>query len=147
MSHKIERSVIVKAPIKKVWEAISDYKNFGQWFQARIDQPFEEGKCSSGAMTIPGYEHLPFEIKVIQVVKEELLSFEWAPFINEKTDLSNEPWQLVEFKLESVSEGTRISITESGFEKISEKYREDARRGNEKGWEFQIKNLERYVTR
>lgn len=147
MSHKIERSIVVKASLDKVWEAISNHKNFGQWFQARIDEPFREGQYSRGMMTIPGYEHLPFEIKVVKIEEKKLLAFEWAPFISEEIDLSKEPWQLVEFRVESIAEGIRITVAESGFEKISEKYREDARRGNEQGWEFQMKNLESYVTR
>ena len=54
---------------------------------------------------------------------------------------------LVEFILEDVNGGTRLTIVESGFDKIPLARRAEAFRMNEGGWSEQIQNIERYVTK
>jgi hypothetical protein len=77
---------------------------------------------------------------------ERLFSFTWHPYaIDPKIDYSAEPQTLVEFRLKATAEGTRLTVTESGFEKIPAGRRPTAFRMNEGGWTEQMKNIERHV--
>ena len=62
-------------------------------------------------------------------------------------DYSAEPTTLVEFRLEEVAGGTRLTVVESGFDRIPASRRDEAFRMNEGGWEEQMKNVEQYVAR
>jgi uncharacterized protein YndB with AHSA1/START domain len=37
---RIEKQVVLRAPMDRVWRAISDSQEFGRWFGVRIDGPF-----------------------------------------------------------------------------------------------------------
>ena len=147
MSDRIEKRIELKAPVSRVWRALTDYREFGEWFRVRIDGPFEPGKVSTGQVTYPGYEHLKWEAVVQKMEPERLFSFTWHPAaIDPKTDYSKEPPTLVEFRLEKIPTGTKLVVIESGFEKLPSDRRLEAFRMNEDGWAEQIKNIESYVT-
>jgi len=73
-------------------------------------------------------------------------SFRWVPFgIDAEADPESEPTTLVEFLLEAVPEGTRLTVVESGFDQVPAHRRARAFRMNEGGWAAQGENLRRYV--
>lgn len=148
---RIEISIELKAPVSRVWRALSDYREFGEWFRVKIDGPFVVGQVSRGHMTYPGYEHVRWEAVVQKMEPERLFAFTWPhPKSFEKSDrpqdYSNEPRTLVEFRLEKSETGTLLTVIESGFDKLPADRRIDAFRRNEGGWMQQTKNIEAYVT-
>lgn len=147
MTDRIERSIELKAPISRVWKALTDHQQFGTWFRVNLDGPFVAGKISTGQITFPGYEHIKWEAIVEKIEPEHYFSFSWHPYaIDSKIDYSNEPKTLIEFKLQKIPSGTLITVTESGFEKIPESRRFEAFRMNDNGWAIQLTNIEQYVT-
>jgi uncharacterized protein YndB with AHSA1/START domain len=148
MRDRIEKRIELRAPLSRVWKALTDYREFGEWFRVRIDGPFEPGKVSTGQVTYPGYEHLKWEAVVQKMEPETLFSFTWHPAaIDPKMDYSKEPPTLVEFRLEKIPNGTKLVVIESGFEQLPSDRRLEAFRMNEDGWAEQIKNIESYVTK
>jgi uncharacterized protein YndB with AHSA1/START domain len=146
MSDRIEKRVELKAPISRVWRALTDYREFGQWFCVKIEGPFEPGQPARGQLTYPGYEHLKWEVVVQKMDPERLFSFTWHPYaVDPKMDYSNETPTLVEFRLESTTSGTLLLLSESGFEKIPSGRRLEAFRMNDGGWTQQMKNIEKHV--
>ena len=146
MSDRVEKRIELKAPVARVWRALTDYREFGEWFLVKIDGPFVPGDVSRGHITHPGYEHLKWEAVVKAMEPERLFSFTWHPYaIDPKVDYSAEPQTLVEFRLEKTVSGTLLTVTESGFDKIPAGRRAEAFRMNENGWAQQMKNIERYV--
>ncbi|HJQ52869.1 MAG TPA: SRPBCC family protein [Gemmatimonadaceae bacterium] len=144
---KIEKSVVLRAPRSRVWRAISDSKEFGEWFKVVFTEQFAEGKTVTGRITHRGFENVPMEIHIERVEPEEYFSYRWHPYaIDPKTDYSGEPTTLVEFRLSDSPDGTLLTITESGFDQIPAERRAEAFRMNDGGWTGQIKNIERYVT-
>jgi uncharacterized protein YndB with AHSA1/START domain len=142
----IEKKIELKASPPRVWRALTDYREFGEWFRVKMNQPFIEGQASRGRILNPGYEHLTFEIKVVRLQPETLFGFTWHPYaIDSKVDYSQETPTLVEFRLQKSATGTLLTLTESGFDKIPPDRRDEAWRMNEGGWEQQMKNIERYV--
>jgi len=139
--------MVIHAPRTRVWRAITDFREFGKWFQAEMRDPFVPGALSKGKITYPGYEHLTIEIQVERMEPEHLFSWRWHPYaVDPKQDYSQEPTTLVVFELEEIAEGTRIRVTESGFDKIPLARRADAFRMNSNGWEQQLHNIARHVS-
>ncbi len=146
MSDRIEKQIEIKAPVSRVWRAITDYREFGEWFRVKLDGPFVPGQASTGHITYPGYEHLKWEAVVQKMEPERYFSFTWHPYgIDPKVDYSKEEPTLVEFRLEPTPGGTLLLLTESGFDKVPAGRRAEAYRMNEGGWAEQMKNIERYV--
>src|SRR5215471_7560905 len=63
-SDRIEKRIELKAPLSQVWRALTDYREFGQWFRVKLDGPFVPGQVSRGQITYPGYEHVRREALV-----------------------------------------------------------------------------------
>ena len=148
MQNEIEKSIDLNAPVARVWRALTDHREFGEWFRVDLDGPFAVGEVSRGRITYPGYEHLKWEATVLTMEPERLFSLTWCPYGGDPdTDYSNEPKTLVEFRLEPKSEGTRLVITESGFDALPDDQRRvDALRSNEQGWSEQVKNIAAHVS-
>jgi uncharacterized protein YndB with AHSA1/START domain len=144
---RIERKILLKAPRSRVWRALSDAKEFGDWFGVDFKgKAFVAGKPVQGKITYPGYEHLVMEVLVERVVPERLLSWRWHPAaIDPAVDYSQEPTTLVVFELEEGEGGTSLSVVESGFDKIPAERRATAFRMNASGWEEQMRNIEKHV--
>lgn len=143
---RIEKTIDLKAPVSKVWRALTDHVEFGRWFRARIDGPFVPGQPSRGQITVPGYEHLRWDATVQKMEPERYFSFTWHPYpADPNEDYSKETPTLVEFTLEPIPSGTRLRVVESGFDKIPSKRRDEAFRMNEGGWAAQIKNIAKHV--
>jgi uncharacterized protein YndB with AHSA1/START domain len=146
VNDRIEKRIELKAPVSRVWRALTDYREFGAWFRVKLDGPFVPGQVSRGQITYPGYEHLKWEAVVQKMEPERLFSFTWHPYaVDPKADYSQEPPTLVEFRLEKTASGTLLSLTESGFDKIPPNRRLEAFRRNDGGWTEQMKNIETYV--
>ena len=146
MSDRIEKTIELKAPISRVWRALTDYQEFGQWFRCRLEGPFVPGHVARGRITYPGYEHLRWEVVVQKMEPERLFSFTWHPYaVDPDEDYSKEPSTLVEFTLEKTATGTLLRIVESGFDQLPGKRRDEAFRMNERGWSAQIENIARHL--
>jgi len=146
---RIEKEIVLKAPRSRVWRAISDAREFGEWFKVDMSGvKFVAGEPVQAKMTYPGYEGMPFEMVIDRIEPERLFSFRWHPYgIDSKVDYSSEPMTLIEFTLEEVEGGTKLTITESGFDNIPLARRAEAFRMNSEGWGMQLQNIEEYVTR
>ena len=146
MTDRIEKSVELKAPVSRVWRALTDHHEFGSWFRVKLDGPFVPGRTVRGQITYPGYEHLKWEAVVQKMEPERLFSFTWHPYaIDPNQDYSSEVPTLVEFTLQKIAAGTLLRVVESGFDKLPDKRRFEAFRMNEGGWGEQMKNIAQHV--
>lgn len=146
MQDKIEKRIELKAPVSRVWRALTDYREFSEWFRVKLEGPFVPGRVTSGNVTSKGYEHIKLEATVKELKPESLFSFTWHPYAADpKVDYSKETPTLVEFRLKEIPTGTLLVVTESGFDKIPAHRRDEAFRMDDAGWTSQIKNIERYV--
>jgi uncharacterized protein YndB with AHSA1/START domain len=147
MGHnRIEKHVDLKAPPPRVWKALTDHKEFGEWFGVKLDGPFVVGKTVPGKLTYPGFEHMQWAVDVKKMERERCFSFTWHPFaIDPAVDYNKETPTLVEFTLEAKGTGTHLVVTESGFDKIPAGRRLEAFRMDEEGWIEQMENISKYV--
>jgi uncharacterized protein YndB with AHSA1/START domain len=145
---RIEKQMELKAPVSRVWRALTDYREFGEWFRVNLEGPFVAGQVSRGQITLPGYDHLRMEFVVQKMEPEQLFSYTWHPYaIDPKADYSKETPTLVEFRLEKSANGALLVVTESGFDKIPSDRRLEAFRMTDNGWAQQLKNIESHVAR
>jgi uncharacterized protein YndB with AHSA1/START domain len=154
---RIERQILLRAPLERVWRALSDSTEFGNWFGMRFNSPFSPGATLT-AIIVPTtvnqevakmqkpYERISFEITIEQMQSERLFSFRWHPGEFEPGfDYSSEPTTLVAFTLEKVPDGVLLTVTESGFDQIPLARRAKAFTANEGGWTLVIKLIEEYL--
>jgi uncharacterized protein YndB with AHSA1/START domain len=143
--NSIERQIEIKAPVSKVWSALTDSNQFGQWFNAKMAGPFVAGKTTKAMNTTKGYE-MKMEFHIKQIKPETYFSYAWTPFPMDKTfDYSKEEPTLVEFFLEPSGQGTLLKVKESGFNKITASRRAEAFKMHTGGWEAQLENVKRFL--
>lgn len=146
MTNRIEKTIDLRAPVDRVWRAITDHDEFGQWFRVKLDGPFAPGQRSRGHITYPGYEHVVWEAGIVKMDSPKLFSFTWHPYaVDPKVDYSDETPTLVEFHLEPTADGTRLVIIESGFDALPIHRQADALRMNDGGWAEQTRNIQAHV--
>lgn len=141
---RIQKTVVLRAPRSKVWRALTDPAQFGQWFGVKVEEPFTPGRRVRGPVTTQEYAHLMFEITVDRMEPEQLFSWRWQPGGDPDIDPA-EPETLVIFELEEVAEGTRLTVTESGFDRIPLTRRSKAYRENDEGWTAQLESIRQYL--
>jgi uncharacterized protein YndB with AHSA1/START domain len=153
---RIEKQVLLKAPLERVWRAISDADEFGRWFGARFDGPFVAGTSVTGTITpttvdedvAKSQEPYAGQADTWQIVAVEpphRLAYRWHPYPVEDGDYSQEPTTLVEFTLEETADGVLLRIVESGFDAIPAARRAAAFEGNSEGWEAQTRLVRKYL--
>jgi uncharacterized protein YndB with AHSA1/START domain len=146
MTDRIEKSVELNAPVERVWTALTDHNEFGTWFRVKLEGPFVPGEVSRGHITYPDYEHVCWEATVKRMDEPHYFSFTWHPYaVDPDVDYSGETPTLVEFRLAPTGSGTRLTVTESGFDALPPHRKPDALRMNDGGWAEQMKNIEEYV--
>jgi uncharacterized protein YndB with AHSA1/START domain len=156
---RIEKKIVLRAPLKRVWRAIADSQEFGTWFGLKFDGPFVQGASVRGVIvpsTISSeinalekpHEGVVFEIKIEKIEPERLFSFRWHPnAVKPDFDYSKEPTTLVVFTLEEVAEGVLLTITESGFDRIPLARRAEAFLANQEGWSMMVRVIEEYLAK
>jgi len=156
---RIEKQIMLRAPLDRVWRAISDAAEFGTWFGVEFDGQFAPGASVSGrivptkvddrvAKMQEPHSGMACDVKIERIEPMRLFSFRWHPYaVEHDADYSNEPTTLVQFELEKVPEGTRLTITESGFDRIPLARRAEAFASNEEGWTIQTTLIEKYLAR
>lgn len=154
---RIVKTVLLRAPRERVWRAISDSKRFGAWFGMAFDGPFAAGARITGkivptqadaeiAKSQAPYAGTPVEFTIDRIEPMDLFSFRWHPYaIDKDKDYSQEPTTLIVFELADEAGGTRLTITESGFDKIPLARRAEAFASNEGGWEAQTMLIQKYL--
>lgn len=157
VTDRIEKSILLKAPRARVWRALTDSKEFGEWFGMRFDGAFVPG-ARVGA-TVVGttadpevakaqqqHAGIRFDIFVEAVEPERRFSFHWHPGPPDPTaDYSKDPPTLVEFTLEEVADGVRLTVTESGFDRLPAHRRASAFSSNEQGWGIVITLIAKHL--
>jgi uncharacterized protein YndB with AHSA1/START domain len=154
---RIEKRIVLRAPLDRVWRAVSDAEQFGSWFGVAFDNRFEEGTRLTGkivpttvdpevAKLQEPHRGKPFEFTVERIEPPHRISFRWHPYaIKPGVDYSKEPMTTIVFELEEVAEGVLLTISESGFDRIPLARRAEAFKANEGGWEHQTRLLEKYL--
>jgi len=157
-TNQIEKKMLLRAPIQRVWRALADAKEFGTWFGVKFEGTFKPGAQMKGILITTAvdaevakmqaqYKGTEFSVTIEKMEQDRVFSFRWHPYaVDPKMDYSKEPTTLVTFALEEVAEGVMLTVTESGFDKIPLERRAMAFEANEGGWQIMVGVLEKFVT-
>ncbi len=154
---RIEKKITLRAPVNRVWRAVSDSREFGVWFGVEFEGPFVAGQTLKGRMVPTQVDPevakmqepargLAYDCMVERIEPERLFSFRWHPYeLEPGMDPLKAPTTLVAFELQPVADGTLLTVSESGFDRIPLERRAQAFTSNEGGWEHQTKLIQKYL--
>ena len=121
----------------------------GAWFGVSLaGTRIAPGAQVTGRFTIPGHEHLEFDVTIEEIVPERRFAWRWHPnAIDATADYSSEPRTLVTFTLEDAPDGgTLLRVVETGYDALPAARRAAAFLGNTNGWRGQLqKRLPAYL--
>jgi uncharacterized protein YndB with AHSA1/START domain len=143
---RIERVITINAPLETVFQAISTPEKFILWFSKGVEGDFATG--SQPILDEGEYGH--FRIAIVANDPPTYFAWRWVSgtaFVPQgfMDDPLNHPNTLVEFQLEAVSEGTRVTLTETGFASLPETYAAQNHTDNSGGWDYQLARLVRHA--
>jgi len=142
----IVQDIVINAPIERVWRAVSDSTEFGEWFGLRCDRPFEPGVEVGCAVTKPDeFAGTFFPIWIEEVSPPTRFSFRWHAYAVQPEEQATATTTLVTFTLEPHPEGTLLTIVESGFDDVPLDRRAEAFASNSEGWRIQSENIAKHV--
>ena len=139
---RIEREVMIAAPIERVWDVVTRPEHVGSWFG---DAGAEIDLRPGGAMTITWVKHGTSHAVVERVEPPHAFAYRWARPAHQEVHEGNST--LVEFTLAAEGEQTRLRVVESGFRglEISPEEQEKYAEGNTKGWKSELDELQAYL--
>ena len=154
---RIQKQTLLRAPLDRVWRAITDAEEFGRWFGVRFDGPFVEGKPVSATITPTTVDEEVAKRQqphagtrstwqIVAIEPQRRFAYRWHPFaVEANVDYDREPTTLVEFALSETPDGVLLTITESGFDAIPEARRFASYDANSEGWAIQADLVRRYA--
>lgn len=142
---RIMRQIQIDGDPRRVWDVLSDANEFGKWFRVKLNGPFVIGETTTGKMTYPGHEGVPWTSVTEVMEPPKRLVFRWPDCAPGKDIGTDTVWMTVEFTLRPQDGGTLVTVLETGFAALSDKRRASMLRDNAEGWEIQAANLKRYV--
>jgi uncharacterized protein YndB with AHSA1/START domain len=135
---RIERVVEIAHPPSKVWAALTTAEGLGTWFGERATIDLRPG----GAATLAWNEGFTQDLRVERVEEPRVFAFTWHIYGLPDDDPRR---TYVEFTLEPVDSGTRLTVVETGFAQLADDAHDKAFGGNVKGWASELGELVAYL--
>jgi uncharacterized protein YndB with AHSA1/START domain len=143
---RIERKILLRAPRERVWKALTDVAEFSKWFGVETTGTFAPGARVEMTSTNADCKGVLCYMTIERMDAPHTFSWRWHPGMPDPAvDYSKEPTTLVVFQLAEAPGGTELTVVESGFDRISLARRARVFADNEKGWEFQMASIGRFL--
>jgi uncharacterized protein YndB with AHSA1/START domain len=132
---RIDRTIEIDAPPDRVWRALTSAAELSAWFQVTIEGEIAPNTEAWMTSTHPGYEGQRFRVRFTEITPPHRLSWQWHPGqVDPAIDYSREPHTTVTFTLETSGRGTRVVLSETGFDEIALARRANVYKDNSQGW-------------
>lgn len=141
---RIERIEVFPVSRERVWNAITKPEQFSQWFGIVKDMDVRVG----GQINfVWDNERSPYPAVIEMIEPLHRFAFRWYSYAIGHPDLKLAPTSstLVEFTLEEIAEGTRLTLVESGFASLPEALAASSLQDNQGGWEAGLNELRSYL--
>lgn len=135
---RIERTVEVAHPPDAVWAALTTAEGLGTWFGNEATIDLRPGGSARVSWTDGPTAHL----RVERVEEPSVFGFTWHIHGLPEDDPRR---TYVEFTLEPVGEGTRLTVVETGFAQLPPDAHRTAFDGNTRGWASELDELVDYL--
>jgi uncharacterized protein YndB with AHSA1/START domain len=139
---RIEREILIEAPIDVVWTVLTDPEHVAGWFSDSAEIDLRPG----GEAIFDWPEHGgPARAWVEQVEPPHTFAFRWVRSVGEEQRRDNST--LVHFTLAAEGDHTRLRVVESGFRELdwSEDKKASYAEENTQGWPLELDELREYV--
>lgn len=143
MQDAIVREITVKAPKEQVYKAMTDPAEITSWFPDAV-----EGNMAVGEQPFLIFTEQKHRTRIlVEAAKPySYFAFRWVPgSIGTTEDLHTVPNTLVEFTIEEVGSGTKVTVKESGFADMPAEVAQGSYDQNTGGWEYMIGRLEKVM--
>ncbi|RZS36907.1 uncharacterized protein YndB with AHSA1/START domain [Herbihabitans rhizosphaerae] len=139
---RIEREIVIDAPVQRVWQVVTQADHLGRWFG---DAGAEVDLRPGGALVLRWKEFGTGHHRVESVEPPTYFAFRGS-ITPDATDVDDNS-TLVEFFLTPQGESTVVRVVESGFDGLALPAGERARyrEGNVDGWRIKGDELRDYV--
>ena len=139
---RIEREIVIDAPLEVVWAVVTAPEHVGSWFSDSAEIDLRPG----GKATLTWNEHGSFPLRIEKVDPPHSVAYRWARPAGAEPRAGNST--LVEFILSEEGEGTRLRVVESGVAALEAAEEEKAKhfQENTQGWERELGELREYVS-
>jgi uncharacterized protein YndB with AHSA1/START domain len=135
---RIERTVEIAHPPSAVWTALTTAEGLAAWFGNEATIDLRPG----GPARMSWTDGFTVDMRVERVEEPTVLGFTWQIYGLPKDDPRR---TYVEFTLEPIETGTRLTVVESGFAQLSPEAHGTAYDGNSKGWALELDELVAYL--
>jgi uncharacterized protein YndB with AHSA1/START domain len=135
---RIERTVEIAHPPAKVWAALTTAEGLGAWFGNEATIDLRPG----GSARMTWTDGPTVDMRVERVEEPVVFGFTWPVYGLPEDDPRR---TYVEFTLEPVGAGTRLTVVESGFAQLPEDVYRKAYDGNTEGWAKELAELAGYL--
>jgi uncharacterized protein YndB with AHSA1/START domain len=135
---RIERTMELAHPPTRVWAALTTAEGLGTWFGNRATVDLRPG----GAASLTWTGGPTVKLRVERVEEPTVFGFTW-PVNGLPEDDPRRTY--VEFTLEPVDAGTRLTVVESGFAQLPDDAHGKAFEGNTEGWASELGELVAYL--
>ena len=143
---RIDKSIDIDAPPGRVWRALTNADELSTWFQVQIEGDIAPGIEVWMTSVHKGYEGQRFRVRFTEMVEPHRFAWEWHPgAVDPNVDYSREPRTTVTFTLEPSGRGTRLTVSETGFDAISLARRAKVYEDNSQGWPEVLGWLQQHV--
>jgi uncharacterized protein YndB with AHSA1/START domain len=138
---RIEREIVIDAPVEVVWAVVTEPEHISKWFSDSVELDLRPGGPAvlhwDGRRTVQG--------RVERVEPPHYLSFRWV--VRDEPQLTDDNATLVEFSLRAEGGATRLTVVESGFRDLAgpEDEKQGHFDGHTSGWEKELGELVEYV--
>ncbi len=135
---RIERTVEIAHPPATVWAALTTAEGLSAWFGNEATIDLRPG--GSAGMKWDGGDIA--DMRVERVEEPAVFGFTWHIYGLPQDDPRR---TYVEFTLEPVGVGTRLTVVETGFAQLPEDAHRKAHDGNTQGWASELGELVDYL--
>jgi uncharacterized protein YndB with AHSA1/START domain len=143
---RIVRTVEIAAPPDRVWRALTNVTELSAWFQVTIEGSLAPDSEIWMTSTHKGFEGQRFAVRIVEMTPPRRFVWQWHPGeVDPAVQYSNEPRTTVTFTLEANGLGTRLTVSESGFDAISLARRARVFTDNNQGWPEVLEWLRKHV--
>ena len=143
---RIDRAIDIRVPPERVWRALTSADELSAWFQVQIEGDLAAGNEVWMTSVHPEHVGQRFAVRIVELTPHRRVVWRWHPgTIDPAIDYAREPQTTVTFTLEPVAGGTRLSVSETGFDAIALARRAKAYEDNSQGWSEVLIWLQRYV--
>jgi uncharacterized protein YndB with AHSA1/START domain len=143
---RIDRTIEIQASPERVWRALTNHEELSKWFQVRIEGEIKPGSEVWMTSQHPDHAGKRWPVRIVELTAPRRVVWQWHPGdMDSAIDYSKAPHTTVTFTLEPSGKGTRLILSETGFDAISLERRAKAVADNSQGWNEVLVWLQRHV--